>query len=98
MKKVLSVLAAAALISSFTGVSVSAHCRRDRSESSVYCGKYCEFTDCDEDGLCDSCGKKCRFTDKDDDGVCDVCGKDHCPEDKDSNNCGGSHHKGHHCH
>lgn len=88
MKKLLVVVTALALTASMAGISVSAHGghhggrRQSRNIAAVYyCGKGCDFTDEDGDGICDNCENRryyceedCSFNDIDGDGLCDTCG------------------------
>lgn len=87
MKKLLSVILAAAAAATMTGAIASAHgghCGGRYSSSdpqrSYYCTQDCAFTDSDNDGLCDNCAGRgyycsdgCEYTDEDNDGICDNC-------------------------
>ncbi len=88
MKKLLSVILAAAMTASMLGVTVSAHGGHHskghhtnaKTRIVYHCEKDCTYCDNDGDGICDECGnygyyceKDCTFTDDDGDGICDNC-------------------------
>ena len=87
MKKLLSVILAAAMAASMLGVTVSAHGHSSKGHHTTvktkivyHCQEDCTYCDDNGDGICDDCGnygyyceKDCTFTDDDEDGYCDNC-------------------------
>lgn len=87
MKKLLTIILAAAMTVSMLGVTASAHGHHSKGHYSnaktkivYHCEKDCTYCDKDGDGICDDCGnygyyckKNCSYIDEDSDGICDNC-------------------------